>query len=78
MGPRYQRFRQSIWANGRPIPYRTSVIFGQSGFKVEIHQIADEDRRISTLYDMLDAQDATNRDAKGLPFTVRNKPLNST
>lgn len=34
-------------------------------------QIADEDRKISTLYDMLDEQDATNRDAKGLPFTVR-------
>ncbi|KAI6119429.1 thioredoxin-like protein [Pisolithus croceorrhizus] len=33
--------------------------------------IADEDRRISTLYDMLDEQDATNRDAKGLPFTIR-------
>ncbi|KAI6035285.1 thioredoxin-like protein [Pisolithus orientalis] len=29
------------------------------------------DRRISTLYDMLDEQDATNRDAKGLPFTIR-------
>jgi len=33
--------------------------------------IADEDRKISTLYDMLDEQDATNRDAKGLPFTIR-------
>ena len=33
-------------------------------------QIADADRKISTLYDMLDEQDATNRDAKGLPFTV--------
>jgi len=33
--------------------------------------IADPDRKISTLYDMLDYQDATNRDAKGLPFTVR-------
>jgi hypothetical protein len=33
-------------------------------------KIADEDRKISTLYDMLDEQDATNRDAKGLPFTV--------
>lgn len=33
-------------------------------------QIADTDRRISTLYDMLDEQDPTNRDAKGLPFTV--------
>lgn len=35
-------------------------------------QIADPDRKISTLYDMLDEQDATNRDAKGLPFTVRS------
>ncbi|KAF8727777.1 hypothetical protein AX14_007019 [Amanita brunnescens Koide BX004] len=33
--------------------------------------IADPDRKISTLYDMLDAQDATNVDAKGIPFTVR-------
>ena len=33
-------------------------------------EIADPDRKISTLYDMLDEQDATNRDAKGLPFTV--------
>jgi len=33
--------------------------------------IADPDRKISTLYDMLDALDPTNRDAKGLPFTVR-------
>ena len=34
-------------------------------------QIADGDRKIATLYDMLDYQDATNRDAKGLPFTIR-------
>ena len=34
-------------------------------------QIADEERKISALYDMLDQQDVTNRDAKGLPFTVR-------
>ena len=33
--------------------------------------IADEDRKISVLYDMLDEQDATNRDNKGLPFTIR-------
>jgi len=33
--------------------------------------IADADRKISTLYDMLDAVDATNVDAKGQPFTVR-------
>jgi len=38
---------------------------------VQFPIIADEDRKISTLYDMLDAQDATNRDAKGLPFTIR-------
>jgi alkyl hydroperoxide reductase subunit AhpC len=34
--------------------------------------IADADRKISTLYDMLDHQDATNIDTKGIPFTVRN------
>ncbi|KIK99249.1 hypothetical protein PAXRUDRAFT_822941 [Paxillus rubicundulus Ve08.2h10] len=39
--------------------------------KVEFPIIADADRRISTLYDMLDEQDATNRDDKGLPFTIR-------
>jgi hypothetical protein len=33
-------------------------------------QIADPERQISALYDMLDYQDATNRDGKGLPFTV--------
>ncbi|ETW84388.1 1-cysteine peroxiredoxin [Heterobasidion irregulare TC 32-1] len=33
--------------------------------------IADEDRKISTLYDMLDEQDATNVDKKGLPLTIR-------
>jgi len=38
---------------------------------VQFPIIADPDRKISTLYDMLDALDATNRDAKGLPFTVR-------
>ncbi|KAL7282067.1 hypothetical protein ACG7TL_003536 [Trametes sanguinea] len=36
-----------------------------------VEQIADADRKISTLYDMLDEQDPTNRDAKGLPFTIR-------
>jgi len=38
---------------------------------VQFPIIADADRKISTLYDMLDAQDATNVDAKGIPFTVR-------
>ncbi|KIJ70184.1 hypothetical protein HYDPIDRAFT_121695 [Hydnomerulius pinastri MD-312] len=43
--------------------------YGPTDVKFPI--IADEDRKISTLYDMLDEQDATNRDAKGLPFTIR-------
>jgi len=38
---------------------------------VQFPIIADPDRKVSTLYDMLDALDATNVDAKGLPFTVR-------
>ncbi|KUL82690.1 hypothetical protein ZTR_09416 [Talaromyces verruculosus] len=33
--------------------------------------IADHDRKIAYLYDMLDYQDITNVDQKGLPFTVR-------
>jgi len=39
--------------------------------KVAFPIIGDKDRKISTLYDMLDYQDATNVDAKGIPFTVR-------
>lgn len=38
---------------------------------VQFPIIADADRKISLLYDMLDAVDATNVDAKGQPFTVR-------
>jgi len=38
---------------------------------VQFPIIGDESRKISVLYDMLDEQDATNRDAKGTPFTVR-------
>ncbi|KAF7416266.1 hypothetical protein PC9H_002531 [Pleurotus ostreatus] len=38
---------------------------------VQFPIIADADRKISTLYDMLDYQDATNKDSKGLPFTIR-------
>jgi len=43
--------------------------YGPTNVKFPI--IADEDRKISVLYDMLDEQDATNRDGKGLPFTIR-------
>jgi len=38
---------------------------------VQFPIIADPTRKISTLYDMLDAVDPTNVDAKGIPFTVR-------
>lgn len=38
---------------------------------VQFPIIADPDRKISELYDMLDAQDPTNVDAKGIPFTIR-------
>ncbi|KAL2917433.1 peroxiredoxin 1 [Polyrhizophydium stewartii] len=34
--------------------------------------IADADRRVATLYNMLDFQDATNVDKKGMPLTVRS------
>ncbi|KAG0224952.1 hypothetical protein BGX31_007813, partial [Mortierella sp. GBA43] len=34
--------------------------------------IADADRKVSNLYDMLDYQDITNLDSKGIPFTVRS------
>ncbi|KAF7317024.1 1-cys peroxiredoxin [Mycena chlorophos] len=38
---------------------------------VQFPIIADPDRRVSYIYDMLDYQDATNKDLKGLPFTIR-------
>ncbi|KAG8994768.1 hypothetical protein FRB93_001467 [Tulasnella sp. JGI-2019a] len=38
---------------------------------VQFPIIADPTRTTSALYDMLDAQDMTNIDAKGLPFTIR-------
>jgi alkyl hydroperoxide reductase subunit AhpC len=39
---------------------------------VQFPIIADADRKVSTLYDMLDHLDATNVDSKGIPFTVRS------
>ncbi|KAF9018373.1 thioredoxin-like protein [Hymenopellis radicata] len=39
--------------------------------EVQFPIIADADRKVSYLYDMLDYQDVTNRDNKGLPFTIR-------
>lgn len=34
--------------------------------------IADADRKVAYLYDMLDAQDLTNIDQKGIAFTIRS------
>jgi hypothetical protein len=50
---------------------RVPTLFQASPLTPSMHcQIADEDRKVSTIYDMLDEQDATNRDAKGIPFTA--------
>ncbi|KAF5347224.1 hypothetical protein D9758_011108 [Tetrapyrgos nigripes] len=38
---------------------------------VQFPIIADPDRKVSYIYDMLDYEDVTNRDNKGLPFTIR-------
>ncbi|KAI8139131.1 thioredoxin-like protein [Fennellomyces sp. T-0311] len=43
-----------------------------SGVDLQFPIIADADRKVSALYDMLDHQDITNVDAKGIPFTVRS------
>lgn len=43
----------------------------EKGALTRFFQIADKERKVATLYDMLDHQDATNVDAKGIPFTVR-------
>ncbi|WWC58177.1 uncharacterized protein I303_100713 [Kwoniella dejecticola CBS 10117] len=42
-----------------------------NGPGLEFPIIADEDRKVSELYGMLDHLDATNVDKKGIPFTVR-------
>lgn len=34
--------------------------------------IADADRKIAWTYDMVDAQDVTNKDVKGIAFTIRS------
>ncbi|KAG2222947.1 hypothetical protein INT45_012925 [Circinella minor] len=43
-----------------------------NGVDLQFPIIADADRKVSALYDMLDHQDITNVDAKGIPFTVRS------
>ncbi|KAL8278236.1 hypothetical protein RQP46_009409 [Phenoliferia psychrophenolica] len=43
-----------------------------SNVNVQFPIIADPSRQIAKLYDMLDEQDLTNLDSKGIPFTVRS------
>ena len=40
--------------------------------KLEFPIIADSERKVAYLYDMLDAQDMTNIDEKGIAFTIRS------
>ncbi|KND03727.1 hypothetical protein, variant [Spizellomyces punctatus DAOM BR117] len=42
------------------------------GCQVDFPIIADADRKVATLYDMLDYQDPSNVDKSGLPLTVRS------
>ena len=42
-----------------------------SGSRVKFPIIADAERKVATLYDMIDYQDATNVDDKGLNMTIR-------
>jgi len=43
-----------------------------SGSQVEFPIIGDKERKVSFLYDMLDYQDTTNVDSKGIAFTIRS------
>ncbi|KIW72227.1 hypothetical protein PV04_00437 [Phialophora macrospora] len=43
-----------------------------SGSDLQFPIIGDKQRQVALLYDMLDQQDATNVDAKGIAFTIRS------
>ncbi|GAA5885924.1 hypothetical protein JCM6882_004205 [Rhodosporidiobolus microsporus] len=43
-----------------------------NGVNLQFPIIADAERKVAALYDMLDEQDLTNLDEKGIPFTVRS------
>jgi len=43
-----------------------------SGNRVQFPIIADKDRKVAYLYDMIDYQDTTNVDEKGIAFTIRS------
>ena len=43
-----------------------------SGSHLSFPIIGDKDRKVALLYDMIDQQDATNVDSKGIAFTIRS------
>jgi len=43
-----------------------------TGSQVEFPIVADKERKIAYLYDMIDYQDTTNVDEKGIAFTIRS------
>lgn len=43
-----------------------------SGSKLSFPIIGDKDRQVALLYDMIDQQDATNVDSRGIAFTIRS------
>ncbi|KAJ2896468.1 uncharacterized protein MKZ38_005556 [Zalerion maritima] len=43
-----------------------------TGSTVQFPIIGDKDRKVALLYDMIDHQDATNVDEKGIAFTIRS------
>merc|ERR1711970_409997 len=43
-----------------------------SGSQLRFPIIGDKERKIALAYDMLDHQDATNVDSKGIAFTIRS------
>ncbi|KAI9835092.1 MAG: peroxiredoxin 1 [Sclerophora amabilis] len=43
-----------------------------SGSNIQFPIIADSDRKVAWLYDMVDQQDLTNIDQKGIAFTIRS------
>lgn len=51
---------------------RTQDIDEISGSKLRFPIIGDKERKVAYAYDMLDHQDTTNVDSKGIAFTIRS------
>lgn len=48
------------------------IVFDEQNTNVQFPIIADANRQVATLYNMLDFQDPTNIDKMGMPLTVRS------